>query len=69
MIRIKVKNMVNDVSYYFIDIYLCLCLENDEQKHYQSYEQKTLKLCLLSVTVFKIIEEFLTVIVLKRKIL
>ena len=32
MIRIKVKNMVNDVRYYFIDIYLCLCLENDEEK-------------------------------------
>ena len=40
MIRNKVKNMVNDVRYYFIDICLCLHLENDEKKHYQSYGQK-----------------------------
>ena len=40
MIRNKVKNMVNDVRYYFIDICLCLHLENDEKKHYQSYDQK-----------------------------
>ena len=42
MLRYKEKNMVNDVRYYFIDICLCLNLENDEKKHYQSYEQKTL---------------------------
>ena len=40
IIRNKVKNMVNDVRYYFIDICLCLYLENEEKKHYQSYEQK-----------------------------
>ena len=44
MIRNKVKNMVNYVRYYFIDICLCLHLENDEKKHCQSYEQKTLKI-------------------------
>ena len=42
IIRNKVKNMVNDVRYYFIDICLCLYLENEEKKHCQSYEQKTL---------------------------
>lgn len=40
MLRNKEKNMVNDVRYYFIDICLCLHLENDEKKHCQSYEQK-----------------------------
>ena len=40
IIRNKVKNMVNDVRYYFIDICLCLNLENVEKTHYQSYEQK-----------------------------
>ena len=41
IIRNKVKNMVNDVRYYFIDICLCLYLENEEKKkHCQSYEQK-----------------------------
>ena len=32
MLRNKEKNMVNDVRYYFIDICLCLYLENDEKK-------------------------------------
>lgn len=32
IIRNKVKNMVNDVRYYFIDICLCLYLENEEKK-------------------------------------
>lgn len=32
IIRNKVKNMVNDVRYYFIDICLCLHLENEEKK-------------------------------------
>lgn len=68
MIRNKIKNMVNDVRNYFIDICLCLHLENDEKKHYQSYGQKhQQKLCLLSVTIFKIIEEFFMVLVVKSQ--
>ena len=31
MLRNQEKNMVNDVRYYFIDICLCLHLENDEK--------------------------------------
>ena len=40
MLRNQEKNMVNDVRYYFIDICLCLHLENDEKKLCQSHEQK-----------------------------
>ena len=32
IIRNKVKNMVNDVRYYFIDICLWLYLKNEEKK-------------------------------------
>ena len=42
IIRNKVKNMVNDVRYYFIDICLCLYLENEEKQNCKSYEQKKL---------------------------
>ena len=40
MIRIKEKNVVNDVRYYFIDIYLCFYFENDVEKHITSHMNK-----------------------------
>ena len=40
IIRNKVKNMVNDVRYYFIDICLCLYLENEEKKNIASHMNK-----------------------------
>ena len=42
IIRNKVKNMVNDVRYYFIDICLCLYLENEEKKTLPVIWTKTL---------------------------
>ena len=41
IIRNKVKNMVNDVRYYFIDICLCLYLENEEKKTLPKNTQKS----------------------------
>ena len=42
MLRNKEKNMVNDVRYYFIDICLCLYLENDETKNITSHMNKNI---------------------------